>query len=142
MTNAAPSAAIMLLVSSTAIAQANTCGNALMELKAFIFQVNSLTKSELKLGIPQRCQGNQHCSQILLQQFNSWYEQQTNSANTYYMQILLQCSSQGARPSPRRQAVAGALGLDDKDIAELRMNDEGRSVKIQIPSNPQGFGPK
>jgi hypothetical protein len=49
MTNAAPSAAIMLLVSSTAIAQANTCGNALMELKAFIFQVNSLTKSELKL---------------------------------------------------------------------------------------------
>src|SRR5690242_14460343 len=122
MTNLAPSAAIMLLFSSTAFAQLNTCGNALMELKAFVFQVNSLTTSELNLGIPQRCQGNQHCSQILLQQFDSWYGQQANLASTYYMQILLQCSSQGVRPLPRRQAVAGVPGLNNKDIAELRMD--------------------
>jgi hypothetical protein len=142
MGNAASSAAIMLLISSTAIAQVNTCGNALMELKAFVSQVNGLATSELNRGIPLRCQGNQHCSQILLQQFNSWYGQQANLANMYYTQISLQCSSQGARPLTRRQAQVGLPSLNENDVAELRMDDEDRTVRIQIPGDPQGFAPK
>jgi hypothetical protein len=132
----------MLLTSSTAIAQVNTCGNALMELQAFVSQVNGVATSKLNLGIPLRCQGNQHCSQILLQQLDFWYGQQTSLADTYYMQIALQCSSQGARPLPRRPAETGVPGLNEKDVAELRMADEDRTVRIRIPSNPQGFAPK
>jgi hypothetical protein len=142
MNNAATSAAIMLLIPSAAIAQTNTCGNALMELRAFVSRVNGVTTSELNRGIPLRCQGNQHCSQILLQQVNSWYGQQANLANTYFMQISLQCSSQGARPLPPRQAEVGLPGLNEKDVAELRMDDADRLVRIQIPGNPQGFAPK
>ena len=142
MGNAAPCAAIMLLISSTAIAQVNTCGNALMELRTFVSQVNGVATSELNRGIPLRCQGNQHCSQILLQQFNSWYGQQANLANTYHMQISLQCSSLGARPLPRRRTDVGAPRLNERDVAELRVDDKDRSVRILIPSNPQGFAPK
>jgi hypothetical protein len=142
MNSAAPGAVIMFLTSSAALAQVNTCGNALMELQAFVSQVNGMATSELKLGIPMRCQGNQHCSQILLQQLDSWYGQQTSLADTYYMQISLQCSSQGARQLPRRQAETGAPGLNEKDVSELRMADEARTVRIRVPSNPQGFAPK
>ena len=113
-----------------------------MELQAFVSQVNGMATSELNLGIPMRCQGNQHCSQILLQQLDSWYGQQTSLADTYYMQISLQCSSQGARPLPRRQAETGVPSLNEKDVGELRMADEARTVRIRVPSNPQGFAPK
>jgi hypothetical protein len=131
----------MLLIPSTAIAQVNTCGNALMELQAFVSQVNGVATSELNLGIPRRCQGNQHCYQILSQQLNLWYSQQTSLADTYYMQIALQCSSHGARPLPRTQAEIGVPGLNEKDAAELRVDDKERAVRIRIPSNPQGFAP-
>jgi hypothetical protein len=77
-----------------------------------------------------------------LQQFDLWYDQQANLANTYHMQISLQCSSRGARPLPRRQAEVGAPSLNERDVAELRVDDKDRSVRIQIPSNPQGFAPK
>src|SRR5262249_1676923 len=91
--------------------------------------------------IPMRCQGNPVCANYQLQQLNGWYMQQSYMVNGWYYQITQQCLS--APPTdPRiggRQRPDAPPTLDDRSIRDLRVDDQDRTVRIVIPSNPQGY---
>ena len=61
---------LLSLSNGSAIAQANTCGNAVAQLQNYVVQVNSFANQEYYQGIPMRCGGNPNCAQWWLGQLN------------------------------------------------------------------------
>jgi hypothetical protein len=121
-----------------ASAQMNTCGMALQQLQMYVVQVNQTAQFEYQQGIPMRCGGNPMCGQAMFQQLNFWYAQQANMVNNYYMQIASQCSSRGQVPMPRQPDNR----MTERDVTTLDVDDKDRTVRIRIPSTPQGFIPQ
>jgi hypothetical protein len=131
------------LLAPPAFAQMNTCGNALLQLQQYVAMVNQTAHFEFSRGIAMRCGGNPYCGRALLQQLNFWYAQQANLVNNYYMQISQQCSSRVPSPLPPRPGGGGiSRTIDEEDVTDLRVDDEDRTVRIRIPSTPQGFQPR
>lgn len=131
----------LLLVASTSVAQAMTCGVAVAQLQSYVAQVNSFANVEYYQNIPMRCAGNPACMQWWLGQLNGWYVQQSGLVNGWYAQLSRQCSQQ---PSPGRirttpQTTSGPGELDESAVEELTVDDEDRTVAIRIPSTPKGF---
>jgi hypothetical protein len=77
------------------------------------------------------------CGQAMFQQLNYWYGQQANLVNNYYMQLASQCSSGAAAPVPQTPGDRITPG----DVT-LNVDDKDRTVRIKIPSTPQGFVPQ
>lgn len=136
------STVIGLALAPPATAQMNTCGSALAQLQQYVLQVNQAAQWELYQGIPMRCQGNPMCGQMLLQQLDFWYRQQAGLVNNYYMQIAQQCSSQAPTGIPTRPGEGGMPRVDEQDVTDLQVDDEDRTVRIRIPTTPQGFRPR
>lgn len=125
-----------------ASAQMNTCGMALQQLQMYVGQVNQTAQYEYYQGIPMRCRGNPMCGQAMVQQLNYWYMQQSNMVNTYYMQISQQCSSGPPTPLPRSPDETGSPRIRERDVRTVQIDDEDRTVRIKIPTTPQGFVPQ
>jgi hypothetical protein len=117
----------------------NTCGMALQQLQMYVARVNQIAQFEYQQGIPMRCQGNPMCGQAMFQQLNYWYTQQAGMVNSYYMQISTQCSSSGPTSLPQRADSTGLPRVSERDVKTLDVDDEDKTVKIRIPSTPQGF---
>jgi hypothetical protein len=126
----------------SASAQMNTCGMALQQLQMYVGRVNQTAQYEYYQGIPMRCRGNPMCGQAMLQQLNFWYAQQSNMVNNYYMQISAQCSSGPPTPLERRPDDTGSPRISERDVKTVQIDDEDRTVRIKIPSTPQGFVPQ
>lgn len=122
-----------------ASAQVNTCGMALQQLQMYVARVNQIAQFEYQQGISRRCQGNPMCGQAMFQQLNYWYTQQAGMVNSYYMQISTQCSSNGPTSLPQRTDSTGRPQVSERDVETLDVDDEDKTVRIRIPSSPQGF---
>lgn len=131
-------AACALGTSTTANAQ-TTCGDGVSQLQAYISQVNQIAYYEYSQGIGMRCMGNMQCGYYLLAQLNQWYNYQASLANTWYMQLARQCSSQ----SPTRLNRGSVdSGIDEEAVEEMEVDDEDKTVVLRIPDNPRGFRPR
>lgn len=134
---------ILSMAVTPAASQSQTCGTAVAQLQQYVAQVNSLASSEYYQGIPIRCGGNQQCMYMWLQQLNGWYMNQSNLVNGWYQQISSACTSGASRPSSsrvsRRQTRDAAPELDEDEVASLDVDDEDKTVRIRIPSNPSGY---
>jgi hypothetical protein len=130
--------ALLSALVTPASAQMNTCGMALQQLQMYVAQVNQAAQFEYQQGIPMRCRGNPMCGQAMLQQLNFWYSQQTVMVQNYYMQIASQCSSNSPTSMPRESDNR----VSEHDVKTLDVDDKDRTVRIRIPSTPQGFVPQ
>jgi hypothetical protein len=75
-------------------------------------------------------------------QLNAWYLQQAGLVNQWYGQLSAQCTNEGGRGTripARRPTMDDPGGLKDDAIEDLRVDDEDKTVRIRIPSTPQGF---
>jgi len=125
----------MALTSIAAYGQTEVaCGAALSQLQGYVQQVNTIAQVEYSQGIPARCGFNGYCAQVLFQQLSAWYAQQSAQVNQWYATIARQCSSQ--RVTRRRQDNP-KVEIDDVD--DLEVDDEDKTVRIRIPSQPNGF---
>lgn len=124
---------------ATAANAQSTCGDALFKLQNYVQQVNYAANYEYNQGIAMRCGGNWQCGNILLGQLQQWYMFQANSVNNWYMQLARQCSSE--RPSPIDRGDVDE-GISEKDIEQLEVDDEDKTVALRIPDNPRGFRPR
>jgi hypothetical protein len=134
----------VLVTAGPATAQNLTCGSAVSRLQEYVAGVNSFANTEYYQAIPARCGGNQQCMYWWLQQLNGWYMQQSNMVNGWYQQIQTGCSSDSStRSRPKRitkkQSRDAAPELDEDDVASLDVDDEDKTVRIRIPSNPSGY---
>jgi hypothetical protein len=74
-------------------------------------------------------------------QLNQWYAQQSQQVNMWYAQLNQQCA-RGRGPSqiPGRPPTQNDPGEINEDaIQDLQIDDEDKTVRIRIPSNPQGY---
>ncbi|GAB3097803.1 hypothetical protein [Lysobacter terrae] len=122
-----------LVASTTAAAQNMTCGNAVMQLQAYIAQVNQYAAMEQQQGIPMRCGWNQQCSQWWYAQLNNWYWQQSQLVNNWYNQISMTCGNGQEMQTQRGEE------MDDDVVDEIEVDDEDKTVAIKIPSTPKGY---
>ncbi|MDB5873779.1 MAG: hypothetical protein JWQ07_3221 [Ramlibacter sp.] len=133
----------MLFTASPAISQSLTCGTAVSRLQQYVAGVNQFANGEYYQAIPARCGGNQQCMYWWLQQLNGWYMQQSNAVNGWYQQIQAGCSNDSSGKKPKRitkkQPRDAAPELDEEDVASLEVDDEDKTVRIRIPSNPSGY---
>lgn len=133
----------IIVTSTNAKAQA-TCGDAVARLQHYIGGVNTFAHTEYHQGIPLRCGGNPVCMQAGLQQLNAWYFSQSTMVNNWYSQIVANCSTSTASPDrltvPSRQVRRDAPPeLDEDEISSIDVDDEDKTVRIRIPSNPMGY---
>ena len=129
--------ALLAAVNVTALAQ-NTCGAAGARLQHYVQQGNSVASVEYNRNIPMRCGGNPNCMQYGLMQLNQWYSQQTQMVQTWYSQITQQCNqNQPQRRGPRNRS--GRDEAPELDVEDLEVDDQDKSVRIRIPSNPRGY---
>lgn len=120
----------------------NTCGQAVAQLQQYVAGVNQFAYVEYYQNIPARCGGNPMCMQMWLQQLNGWYVNQAGMVNGWYAQIQANCSSSSSgrtRIGGRRGGQEAAPELDEDDVASLDVDDEDKTVRIRIPSNPSGY---
>jgi hypothetical protein len=130
----------LICFSPYAFAQTNTCGAAVAQLQNYAAQVNAFAAQYYR-GIPMNCGGNPNCMQWQLGQLNGWYMQQTALVNGWYGQLSQQCTQQRT-PSriPSKQPTIDDPGeLDTSPIEDLKVDNEDKTVRIQIPSTPKGF---
>lgn len=124
---------------SPALAQTN-CGQAVTQLQSYAQQVNAVAQQAYYQGIPMQCGWNQQCQYMMLSELNAWYEQQAQLVNSWYMQIQQQCNRQQAPPPVRSRARRNAPPeMDENRLSELEVDKEDRTVRIRIPSTPQGY---
>lgn len=121
-----------LLLAWPGYALANTCGNAAFQLTQYAAQVNQIANWEQSQGIPMRCIGNLMCMQVMQQQLQSWYIQQSNFVNMTYMQLARACNNTRVPP--------GQIDLSNSE--EITVDKEDKDVAIKVPSTPQGFQPR
>jgi hypothetical protein len=119
---------------------ATTCRYAVAQLEEYAIQVNVVAATEYA-SIASYCGWNQSCAQAFLYELSAWYQEQDALVNHWYQQILQQCARGRSRariPSvdPSRDRPGR---LDTRVVEELRVDDEDRTVRIKIPSNPRGF---
>jgi len=118
-----------------------TCGNALQQLQAYVYQVNQMAAVEYNQGIPYRCGYNAYCAQAAYQQLNYWYAQQTQLVNGWYQNIVYTCTTKQSAPriktAPPTEDDPG--GIDTSSVDDLEVDDEDKTVKIRIPKSPKGF---
>jgi hypothetical protein len=132
---------ILLLLTSEA-ALSNTCGIAVSQLQNYVYQVNSAANTAYYNYIPMQCGYNPMCQQTLLNQLNNWYMQQTYQVNAWYSQILQQCNQQppqiGKIPNTG-QSDSRPGKIDEDTVKDIKVDDEDKTVRIRIPSTPEGF---
>lgn len=121
-----------------------TCGQAVAQLQQYVANVNQFANTEYYQGIPMRCGGNQMCMQMWLQQLNGWYVNQSSMVNNWYGQIVSNCASTESAPASKKisERKAGRNAppeLSEDDVASLDVDDEDKTVRIRIPSNPMGY---
>lgn len=136
---------ILVLIGCTAFFPAvasaqDTCGNAVYQLQSYAQQVNYMANTEYQ-GIVWRCGGNPTCMNMSLPPLNAWYLQQSSFVQSTYNQIVMQCAGgQGGSRIPIQRPTAQRPGkIDDNVIEDLTVDNEDKSVRIIIPSTPQGF---
>ena len=122
-------------------AQSLTCSNAIAQLQSYAAQVNQVANFEFYQGIQMRCGWNQMCRQMAAQQVNMWYMQEATRVNGWHSQIVQACAAAGGRERrPGRPPAGGSPGqIDESAIEDIKVDDEDKTVRIRIPSNPQGF---
>jgi len=76
-----------------------------------------------------------------LAQLNGWYMQQTGLVNGWYNQISQQCTQDRSpgRVRGRRPSTDDPGEIDETSIEDIKVDDEDKTVRIRIPSNPKGF---
>jgi hypothetical protein len=120
-----------------------TCGIAVAQLQQYVAQVNQVANYQYQ-AIQFNCGFNTFCSQAYLSQLNFWYAQQSSLVNGWYSQIVFECSgnrSPGELRS-RRARRDDAPRIDERQIDELTVDDEDKTVRIRIPDSPRGFEPR
>jgi hypothetical protein len=135
---------VALASPNAALGQMMQCGVATQQLQQYMYQVNAAANSEYYQGIPMKCAGNPFCFNMLLQQLNSWYIQQSSLINGWYGQIVSQCNAsasptQGPGVVVNSPQAGQAPSMNGQNIEELTVDDADRTVRIRIPSNPKGF---
>lgn len=125
-------------------AQEVLCASAVNQLNAYAGEVNRVANYEYYQGIPMRCGPNIMCQQTLLYQLNAWYQQNANNANNWYATIIRECSQ---NTGPR--TLGGNRGDDEQApeintsrIEDIEIEDQDQTVRIRIPSSPNGFNPQ
>lgn len=121
-----------------------SCGMAQQQLQGYVSQVNQVANWEYVQGIPMRCGYNGQCTQWWLYQLNMWYAQQSQLVNGWYQQIATQCAGQ-SNPGEIAQTdddLDGGEPINESAIEDMDIDDEDKSVRIRIPSNPKGFKPR
>jgi len=133
--------AFAALYSSSSLAQQMSCGSALSQLQMYANQVNSMANAEFNYGIPGRCQMNLICRQNQVAMLNNWYMGQANMVNGWYSTLVSQCTARPTARSPNntRPDDSGPGELDVASIEDLKVDDEDKTVRIRIPSNPRGY---
>jgi len=126
---------------TTAHARGMTCGLAVNQLQSYVAQVNGFANSEYYQGIPMRCGPNPQCLQWWVMQLNAWYAQQTSMVNGWYQQLIQECGASGGASRIRVEEADedGPGEMDEDAIDDLEVDDEDRTVRIRIPSTPNGF---
>ena len=126
-------------------AQDVRCPVAVAQLRAYAVNVNTMANYEANQGVAMRCGFNQWCQQQWLYQVNLWYAQQASLVNGWYGQIVQACSAgsvdtaEGGR-RPRRPPAGERTGrIDEEEIENIDVDRKDQTVRIRIPSNPQGF---
>ncbi len=118
-----------------------TCGTAQMQLQQYVAQVNQIANYEYYQGIGMRCAGNMMCANMLLQQLNVWYQQQSYAVNNWYMTLVRTCASESAQHPPKLTGNDVSEGMSEDAVETLDVDDEDKTVVIRIPDNPAGFRP-
>jgi hypothetical protein len=122
-------------------AQDLSCANAVGELQSYASQVNRVAVFESNEGIPARCGWNAVCQELGMQQLKAWYAQQAYLVNGWYAQISQACAASDGRQRPPAETRRSrdSRGISEENIQDLRIDDEDRTVRIKIPSTPQGY---
>lgn len=124
----------------TAASAQSTCGDAIYQLQGYAQQVNFIANTEHQ-KIVWSCGGNPACVSMSLPPLHAWYLQQGSFVQSAYNQIVMQCAGgQGGSRVPIKRPTPQEPGeIDDEAIQDLAIDDEDKSVRIRIPSTPQGF---
>lgn len=143
--------AMLLLVAAptaSAVAQQTNCGQAVWQLQQYAMQVNAIMQAEYNQAIPMRCGYDQQCQYNNLSYLNAWYQEQAAYINNWYAQINMACT-QAQAPAPPPAPVqaqqqppnmaAPPPPIESRRIETLQVDREDRTVRIQIPSTPQGY---
>ena len=122
-------------------AQNLSCANAVDQLQSYASQVNRVAMFESNEGIPVRCGWNAVCRELGMQQLSAWYAQQAYLVNGWYAQISQACAAGASRQRPPAETPRSrdSRRISEENIQELRIDDEDRTVRIKIPSTPQGY---
>lgn len=132
---------VMLCVSHSVQAQPTmSCGIAQQQLQGYVGQVNYVANYEYTQGIPMRCGFNVQCQTWWFTQLNMWYSQQAQQVNNWYQQIAIQCT-EDQNPKSITKITSKSSSINDDAIEDLEIDDEDKTVRIKIPSNPKGFNP-
>ena len=151
---------IFLLTMNMSQAQTN-CNEAVARLYSYAGQVNKIYYDEYWTVIPlQRCPEFdawrrpyppavvQNCRNQMLWNLNTWYGQQVNLVNNWYIQIVRGCTQ--SDPNTIRRTGPGTVEregqadpIDDDEIDDLTAGiDEEKAVRITIPKTAAGFRPR
>lgn len=132
------------LAASVNAQQPVSCGIAQQQLQGYVSQVNQVANWEYMQGIPMRCGYNGQCAQWWLSQLNMWYAQQAQLVNGWYQQIAMQCAGQSSpgQIAQNDEDLGGGEPIDEGAIEDMDIDDEDKTVRIKIPSNPKGFKPR
>lgn len=131
-----------------AVAQQTGCGQAVWQLQQYAMQVNAIVQAEYNQAIPMRCGYDQQCQYMNLSYLNAWYQQQAAYINNWYAQINMACTqAQAPTPPPapvqtqqqQPNVTAPPPRIESRRIETLQVDREDRTVRIQIPSTPQGY---
>jgi hypothetical protein len=146
-----PLAALALLLTtgaSTTVAQSGTmtCGLAVSRLQDYVTSVNAFANGEFYQGIPMRCGWNQWCRNYWYGQLNAWYAQQSVSVNSWYRQLVSECTAEDNRPNKKRVDLKRSRGddpggLDEEAVEDLEVDEVDKTVRIRIPSDARGYRP-
>ena len=141
----------VLMPGATAVAQQTNCGQAVYQLQQYAMQVNAIVQAEYNQAIPMRCGYDQQCQYNNLSYLNAWYQQQASYINNWYAQINMACTQAQAPTPPPAPAqtqqqqqqqpnmTAPPPRIENRRIETLQVDREDRTVRIQIPSTPQGY---
>ena len=135
-------AVVLISGSSYNVSAADTmqCGSAASQLQQYVNQVNYVANFEYYQGIPNSCMWAQPCMYQKLGMLNAWYMQQTHLVNGWYRQIVTACTDSGSQDLDSDDQTDTRPGkIDEEQIKDLEIDDEDKSVRIKIPSNPKGF---
>ena len=137
-----------LVPAAAAVAQQTNCGQAVFQLQQYAMQVNAIVQAEYNQAIPMRCGYDQQCQYTNLSYLNAWYQQQANYINNWYAQINMACTqAQAPTPPPapvqaqqqQPNMTAPPPRIENRRIETLQVDREDKTVRIQIPSTPQGY---